>query len=275
MTRPSNTLSTILSPPSPGASVPAPTVPSPRRVPLEDSRLLAQYAATQDRRLRDALVERFMPLARSIALRYARGGEPLDDLVQVASLGLLKALERFDPERGVAFSSYAVPTIAGEIRRHFRDRCWTVRPPRSLSDTLCQLDRATEDLTSRLGRAPTIREIGQALELPDEAVLEARQARRELTTASLDEPLQGQEDADASTGHMLGAEDSGYERAHDRATLQTLTKVLTQRERQVLELRFAHDLTQEEIGKHIGVSQMQVSRLIRHAIAKLTDAAAA
>jgi RNA polymerase sigma-B factor len=265
----------VLSPPSPGASVPTPTVPSPRRVPLEDSRLLARYAATNDRRLRDALVERFMPLARSIALRYARGGEPLDDLVQVASLGLLKALERFDPQRGVAFSSYAVPTIAGEIRRHFRDRCWTVRPPRSLSDTLGQIDRTTEQLRSRLGRTPTIREIGQALELTDETVLEARQARRELTIASLDEPLQGQEDADASTGHTLGAEDPGYERAQDRATLQELTVVLTQRERRVLDLRFTHDLTQEEIGKQIGVSQMQVSRLIRQALAKLTDAAAA
>jgi RNA polymerase sigma-B factor len=265
----------VLSPPLPGPSVPAPTVPSPRGVPLEDSRLLAQYAATKDRRLRDALVERFMPLARSMALRYVRGGEPLDDLVQVASLGLLKALERFDPQRGVAFSSYAVPTIVGEIRRHFRDRCWTVRPPRSLSDTLGQIDRTTEELTSRLGRAPTIREIGQALEVTDEIVLEARQARRELTIASLDEPLQGHDDADASTGYTLSAEDPGYERAQDRATLRTLTVVLTQRERRVLDLRFTHDLTQEEIGKQIGVSQMQVSRLIRQALAKLTDAAAA
>src|SRR5436305_3932163 len=146
MTSSPNPRSMVLSPPLPGPSVPAPTVPSPRGVPLEDSRLLAQYAATKDRRLRDALVERFMPLARSMALRYVRGGEPLDDLVQVASLGLLKALERFDPQRGVAFSSYAVPTIVGEIRRHFRDRCWTVRPPRSLSDTLGQIDRTTEDL---------------------------------------------------------------------------------------------------------------------------------
>jgi RNA polymerase sigma-B factor len=265
----------VLSPSLPGSSVPAPTVSPPPGVPLEDSRLLAQYAATKDRRVRDALVERFMPLARSIALRYARGGEPLDDLVQVASLGLLKALERFDPQRGVAFSSYAVPTIAGEIRRHFRDRCWTVRPPRSLSDALGQIDRTTDELTSRLGRAPTIREIGQALELTDETVLEARQARRELTIASLDEPLQGQEDADASTRHTLGAEDPGYERAQDRATLQELTAVLTQRERRVLALRFPHDLTQEEIGKQIGVSQMQVSRLIRQALAKLTAVAAA
>jgi len=265
----------VLSPPAPGESVCARTAPSPRRFPLEDSRLLAQYAATKDRRLRDALVERYMPLARSIALRYARGGEPLDDLVQVASLGLLKALERFDRQRGVAFSSYAVPTIAGEIRRHFRDRCWTVRPPRSLSDTLGQIDRTGEELRSRLGRAPTIREIGQALELTDETVLEARQARRELTIASLDEPLQGQEDDEHLTGHTLGAEDPGYERAQDRATLQELTVVLTQRERRVLDLRFTHDLTQEEIGKQIGVSQMQVSRLIRQALAKLTDAAAA
>jgi RNA polymerase sigma-B factor len=254
-----STSNLVLSPPSPG----------------DDSHLLAQYAATKERGLRDALVERFMPLARSIALRYVRGGEPLDDLVQVASLGLLKALERFDPERGVAFSSYAVPTIAGEIRRHFRDRCWTVRPPRALSDTLAQLARTTEELRSRLGRAPTIREIGQALELTDEAVLEVLQARHDLTVASLDEPLHGQEDADASTVSTLGAEDSGYEQAQNRATLQKLTVVLTQRERRVLDLRFTHDLTQEEIGKQIGVSQMQVSRLIRHALAKLTEAAAA
>ena len=265
----------VLSPPAPGESARARTAPS-LRCPLEDSRLLAQYAATRDRLLRDTLVERFMPLARSIALRYARGGEPLDDLVQVASLGLLKALDRFDPQRGVAFSSYAVPTIAGEIRRHFRDRCWTVRPPRALSDTLGQIDRVTAELRSRLGRAPTVREIGQALELTDEAVLEAHQARRELTVASLDEPLQGHEDDDDTlTGHMVGAEDPGYERAQDRATLQELAAVLTERERRVLDLRFTHDLTQEEIGTEIGVSQMQVSRLIRQALAKLTEAAAA
>src|SRR2546423_930981 len=175
MTSPSNPRSMVLSPP-PGASVPAPPPPL-RRDRLEDSRLLARYAATNDRRLRDECVELLMPRAGWRALRSPRGGEPLDDLVQVASLGLLKALERFDPQRGAAFSSYAVPTIVGEIRRHFRDRCWIVRPPRSLSDTLGQIDRRTEELRSRLGREPTIREIGQALEGTDETVLEARQAR--------------------------------------------------------------------------------------------------
>jgi len=216
-----------------------------------------------------------MPLARSIARRYARSNEPLDDLVQVASIGLINALERFDPERGVAFSTFAVPTIAGEVRRHFRDRCWTVRPPRAVAETLGQVDRKTEELTSRLGRAPRIREIGQALELSDEAVLEARQARLELTVTSLNEPPRSHEDADGSMADLLGAEDPGYERAQQRATLQTLTEALTEQERQVLELRFTHDLTQQEIGKLIGISQMQVSRLVRRSLLKLTAAARA
>jgi RNA polymerase sigma-B factor len=253
----------------------APAVPPPRRIPLDDSRLLAQYAATKDRRLGDALVERFMPLARSIARRYARSNEPLDDLVQVASMGLLNALERFDPERGIAFSTFAVPTIAGEVRRHFRDRCWTVRPPSAIAETVGQVDRKTEELTSRLGRSPTIREVGQALELTDEAVLEARHARLELAVASLNEPPRGRGDTDGSMGDLLGAEDPGYERAQQRATLRTLTEVLTQQERQVLELRFTHDLTQQEIGELIGVSQMQVSRLVRRSLSKLTAVARA
>src|SRR6476661_8886661 len=143
-----------------------------------DELLLTAFARRPDPQLRAALVERYLPLARSIARRYARGSEPLDDLVQVASVGLLKALDRFDPARGIAFSSFAVPTIAGELRRYFRDRTWTVRPPRDLQERALAVDKITEELTNRLGRSPTVRQIGQALELPDEDVLEAMEALR-------------------------------------------------------------------------------------------------
>jgi RNA polymerase sigma-B factor len=134
----------------------------------DDAELHAAYAVSRDEQLRSMLAERYLPLARSIARRYARGPEPLDDLVQVASIGLLKALERFDPSRGIAFSSFAVPTIAGELRRHFRDRTWAVRPPRDLQERALSVDKVTEELTNRLGRSPTVRQIGQALELTDE-----------------------------------------------------------------------------------------------------------
>ena len=239
-----------------------------------ETELFARYTRTRDQDAREQLVERYLPLARSVARRYARGNEPLDDLMQVASIGLLKALERFDPERGIAFSSFAVPTIAGELRRHFRDRCWTVRPPRVVSERMLQVDRATSELAGRLGRAPTVREIGQALEVTDEDVLEAWQARRDLSLASLDEPAPGQDGEAATRLDEVGVEETGYERARERATLESLTGVLTDRERRVLELRFNDDLTQEEIGRRVGVSQMQVSRLLRGAISKLTQAAA-
>jgi RNA polymerase sigma-B factor len=241
----------------------------------DEAQLFARYARTRDQDARERLVERYLPLARSIARRYARGNEPFDDLMQVASLGLLKALDRFESERGVAFSSFAVPTIAGELRRHFRDRCWTVRPPRSVGERMLEVEKATGELAGRLGRAPTVREIGQALELSDEDVLEAWQARRDLACVSLDAPTPGHDAEATSRLDDIGIEDTGYARARARATLETLGAVLTARERRVLELRFNDDLTQDEIGRRVGVSQMQVSRLIRVAVAKLTDAAGA
>src|SRR4051812_9943535 len=162
----------------------------------DDDSLWAAFAARPDPQLREALVERYLPLARSIARRYARGAESLDDLVQVASLGLLKALERFDPERRVAFSSFAVPTIAGELRRHFRDRTWAVRPPRDLQERALAVERTSEELTNRLGTSPTVRQIGQALELPDEDVLEAMQALRAGSATSLSSPRGGDEEGE-------------------------------------------------------------------------------
>ena len=218
---------------------------------------------------RTALIERYMPLARSLALRYRRASEPLDDLVQVASVGLLKALDRYNPDRGVAFSSYAVPTMAGELRRYFRDRTWAVRPPRDLQERALAVERTSEELTNRLGRSPTVRQIGQALELPDEEVLEAMQALRAGTATSLSVSRGADEDGEQTLEATIGVDEDGYDLAEDRAFLEQLARVLTDRERRVLALRFGADMTQEEIGKEVGVSQMQVSRVLRQALSKL------
>jgi RNA polymerase sigma-B factor len=244
------------------------------RAPRTDAQLLAAYAQTRDPALREALVERFLPLARSIAKRYRKAEEPFDDLLQVASLGLLKAVDRFDPARGIAFSSFAVPTIVGELRRHFRDRCWSVRPPRELQERALEVDKFRTELTTRLGRSPSVREIGQALELDDEQVLEALQAQQGMRATSLDAPRsRGQDDdQDGTVADTHGMIDPELVRAEHRATLARLFERLDRRERRVLQLRFQQDLTQEEIGKLVGVSQMQVSRIIRGAVAKLSAA---
>jgi RNA polymerase sigma-B factor len=241
------------------------------RAPHTDAQLLASYAETGDPRLREALVERFLPLARSIAKRYRKAEEPFDDLLQVASLGLLKAVDRFDPSREIAFSSFAVPTIVGELRRHFRDRCWSVRPPRELQERALEVDKFRTELTTRLGRSPSVREIGQALELGDEQVLEALQAQQGMRAASLDAP-RGGEDNDATLADAHGINDPELARAEHRATLARLFERLDEREQRVLRLRFEEDLTQEQIGQMVGVSQMQISRIIRGAVSKLSAA---
>jgi RNA polymerase sigma-B factor len=244
------------------------TIPAPRT----DAQLLAAYAESRDPLLREALVERFLPLARSIAKRYRKAEEPFDDLLQVASLGLLKAVDRFDPARGIAFSSFAVPTIVGELRRHFRDRCWSVRPPRELQERALEVDKYRTELTTRLGRSPSVREIGQALELGDEQVLEALQAQQGMRAASLDAPRGSSDDQDATLADAHGTVDLNLLRAEHRATIALLFERLDEREQRVLVLRFQEDMTQEQIGKLVGVSQMQVSRIIRGAIAKLSAA---
>ncbi|HEY6761349.1 MAG TPA: SigB/SigF/SigG family RNA polymerase sigma factor [Baekduia sp.] len=242
------------------------------RAPMPDAQLLARYAQTRDPQLREALVERFLPLARSIAKRYRKAEEPFDDLLQVASLGLLKAIDRFDPEREIAFSSFAVPTIVGELRRHFRDRCWSVRPPRELQERALGVDKYRTELTTRLGRSPSVRELGQALELDDEQVLEALQAQQGMRAASLDAPRGNGDDPGATLADAHGAMDPELTRAEHRATLSTLFQRLDAREQRVLLLRFEQDMTQEQIGQLVGVSQMQVSRIIRGAVAKLAAA---
>jgi RNA polymerase sigma-B factor len=241
----------------------------------EDRRLLERYHQDGDPSARDALIERFLPLARQLARRYQRGSEPLDDLVQVASLGLLKAVDRFDPARETAFSSFAVPTILGELKRHFRDKGWSVRVPRDLQELAVKVDRVGEQISGELGRAPTPAEIAEAIGASTEQVLEAREAAAAYRAVSLDRP-RDEEDEDATgIAESVGVEDPGFSLAEDAATVQRLMRVLTEREREVLRLRFEEDLTQSEIGERVGVSQMHVSRLIRQSIARLREVAEA
>jgi RNA polymerase sigma-B factor len=241
---------------------------------LREQQLFARYRGRQDPAAREQLVERFLPLAKRLAQRYSRGGEPLEDLVQVASLGLLKAIDRFDPERGTAFSTFAVPTIAGELKRYFRDKGWAVRVPRDLQELALQVDRMVDRLTRELGRAPTVSEIADELGLTDEQVLEAREAAAAHRTESLDRPCSDDEGA-ARLADTLGAPEPGYVQAEHYATLEAMMSVLTDREREILRLRFAEDLTQSEIGQRVGVSQMHVSRLLRDAVTRLRETARA
>jgi RNA polymerase sigma-B factor len=240
----------------------------------EDRRLLVRLHRHGDQAARDQLVERFLPLARQLARRYQHGGEQLDDLVQVASLGLLKAIDRFDPARETAFSSFAVPTILGELKRHFRDKGWAVRVPRDLQELAVRVDRVTEDLAGTLGRAPSIAEVAEHIGTTAEQVLEAREASAAYRAVSLDRPRDDDDEGEAGgLADSVGDDDPGFGLAEDAATVERLMRVLSEREREVLRLRFAEDLTQSDIGARVGVSQMHVSRLIRHAIAALREAA--
>jgi RNA polymerase sigma-B factor len=219
---------------------------------------------------RAALVKRFMPLARSLARRYERSSEPLDDLLQVAGLGLVKAIDRFDPDRGNAFVSFAVPTILGELRRYFRDCCWDVHVPRGTQERTLQLEEAERRLTSDRGRPPTVTELSQYLEIDGEQVLDAMAAAQAYGALSLDAPRAStQGDRPVSYADALGEIDERYSLVEDGVTIAAALKHIPARERLVLELRFAEDLTQSEIAERIGVSQMQVSRLLRHALEQL------
>jgi RNA polymerase sigma-B factor len=239
----------------------------------EDRRLLVRYHREGDPAAREQLVERFLPLARQLARRYQRGGEQLDDLIQVASLGLLKAIDRFDPARETAFSSFAVPTILGELKRHFRDKGWSVRVPRDLQEMAVRVERIADEMSRELGRAPTTAEIAERTGATLEQVLEAREASAAYRAVSLDRPRSEDDDDGDSFADAFGVEDPGYGLAEDAATVDRLMRVLSEREREVLRLRFEEDLTQSEIGQRVGVSQMHVSRLIRQSIARLRDEA--
>ena len=218
-----------------------------------------------DERARDELVERYMPLVRSLAARYAGRGEPQEDLVQVGSIGLLLSIERFDTERQVQFTTYAVPTIVGEIQRHFRDRAWALHVPRRMKELSVRLTREIQTQTAALGRAPTIAELAQAAGAEEDEVVEALQSAEAYSTRSLSQPL-GREGDDETMQDVLGADDTGFEDVEDSVLVEAGLEALDERERRIVELRFFEGLTQSEIAARVGISQMHVSRLLRRAL---------
>jgi RNA polymerase sigma-B factor len=211
-----------------------------------------------------------MPLARSLAQRYRGTPEPLEDLTQVAYVGLLNAIDRFDPQRGTAFSSFAVPTILGELRRHFRDRCGAVHVPRTGHERAVSLKHRGEGLAKELGRSPTLAEIAESLGWTLEQALEARGAAAAYEATSLDAPVRSRPGDDApAVVETIGSEDDGYAGAEARATIAALWRTLGERDQRVLRMRFAEDLLQRDIADRLGCSQMHVSRLIRAALSRM------
>ena len=237
-----------------------------------DAADLRAYAEHRDPRVRERLIRRYLPLAYSIARRFDRGQRvPLEDLQQIAAVGLLKALDRYDPAHGAAFSTFAVPTMQGEILRYFRDFTWTVRPPRELQERAIRIERERELLTNELGRSPTAHELAAQVGCTPEELLDASEAAHARSSDSFDRPVTTQEGDAGTVGDQLGDHDPGFADAEASATLDRLLDTLSERDQLVLRLRFHEDLTQTEIGRRIGCSQMHVSRIQRAALAKLVQ----
>jgi RNA polymerase sigma-B factor len=251
----------------------APEDVSPSERAAEDRRLLRRYHGDGEVAARDELVQRFLPLARQLARRYQRGNEPLDDLIQVASIGLVKAVDRFDPERGTAFSSYAVPTILGELKRYFRDSGWAVHVPRGMQERVMTVNQAISRLSRALGRSPTAAEIADEIGEEIEVVLEALEAAIAYDAVSLDTPRTSEEEDGDTYADTVGVIDERFELVEYQSAIGPTMRALPPRDRLVLKLRFEEDLTQLEIAERIGVSQMHVSRLIRRALKRLRTVA--
>jgi RNA polymerase sigma-B factor len=232
-----------------------------------DREKFVQFAATRDVSLRDELITAHLGLAQHLARRFANRGEPIDDLVQVASIGLMKSVDRFDPERGVEFSTFAARTILGELKRHFRDKGWAVRAPRRIQELYLEIGHATGELTQKLGRPPTMDELAEATGSTVEAVIEATEAGSGYRTASLDAPSR----LERSGSEAIGEEDAAFDDVDNRALLSPAFSTLPQRERTILQLRFVEGLTQSEIATRIGVSQMHISRLLTASLRKLRE----
>jgi RNA polymerase sigma-B factor len=241
-----------------------------------DKALLRRYHEQGDLAAREQLIEQYMSLVRSLARRYSYRGEQLEDLVQIGAIGLIKAIDRFDVNRGVELTTYATPNIIGEIKRHFRDRGWSVRVPRGLQELNIQLSRLVEELTVQHGRSPTIPELAKAASVTDEEVLEALESGRAYTSLSLSAGSGGHdEDGELDPLESLGTLEHQYEVSEDRAVLAPGFRVLDERERKILHLRFFEGLTQSQIAQQVGISQMHVSRLIRRSLEKIRDEIAA
>lgn len=232
--------------------------------------LFFKFAASRDKSAREELVLAYTSLAAYLARKFANRGEPLDDLTQVANIGLLKAIDRFDPARGIEFTTYATVTIVGEIKRHFRDKFWTVRVPRRLRELNNSLMKSVESLSQRLGRSPTLQEIAEETRTPFEEVVEAFELGRAYNPASLDaEVAEGDEDHGTSLMDYLGEEDPELSRLEDKQTLEGALKSLPERQHEVLRLRYYEGLSQAEIARKLGISQMHVSRIQRDALKRL------
>jgi RNA polymerase sigma-B factor len=254
-----------------GAGKPLSAPGAPHGAEADTTLLLREFARTRDQQLKEHLVERFLPLARSLAVRYRHGGEPMEDVVQIASVGLINAITRFDPELGYSFSSFAVPTILGELRRHFRDRGWSVHVDRGLKDRHATVEKAIGELSRRLGRSPSVGEISERVRLPEEDVLEAIDAGNAHHALSIDAGAsEGDEDRPPIV-ESLGHSDPGYEAIEYGQVIAPILDELSERERRIVQLRFVEDSTQTEIAAEVGVSQMQVSRILRSTLEKLRE----
>jgi RNA polymerase sigma-B factor len=252
--------------PAPAAS------PGPDERLASDEELLRRHGERPDSASRDELAIRFLPFARGLARRYGQGAESSDDLEQVASLGLLKALERFDPGRGIPFTAFAAPTILGELKRHFRDRSWALHVPRGLQERITAVEEAISGLTGELGQPPSVSDVAAQLELEDAEVLEALEAGQGRLPLSLDQAAPGRLSEEVPMAERIGAEDPSFEAIEDRETLRGGLPHLSERERQVLQLRFVEGLSQSQIAERVGYSQMHVSRILRGALQHLREA---
>jgi RNA polymerase sigma-B factor len=235
----------------------------------DTQQLFRMWRNERDQRARERLVVRFLPLARRLARRYHGAHEPFEDLVQVASLGLVNAIDRFDPDRGVAFSSFAAPTILGELKRYFRDVGWAVRVPRGTQERAVKVEQAQRRLTAGNGRPPTVQELAEYAELSVEEVLDALEAAAAHHAISLDTPREEPGGESGTLGDSIGIPDEQFELVDTRATVAEAASQLTEREQRVLALRFVDDCSQTQIARKIGVSQMQVSRILRRSLARM------
>jgi RNA polymerase sigma-B factor len=241
-----------------------------------EKQLILEYRRTGRRRDRDAVIDHFLPLARSLARRYRRGAEPLEDLEQVASLALVRAVESFDASRDVAFSSYAVPTITGALKRHYRDYGWSVRVPRELQELAMRIQQFGEAASAATGESPTSAQVARRAGVSVEEVIEAREAYQALHADSLDQPRQSRDDdGRASLLDTIGTHDMAFRSAFDRVLIDSLLETLDERDQSIVRLYYLEELTQSEIGSRLGLSQMHISRLLRQATDKLVATAAA